>query len=75
MPAKMHDKETLDELRTLDIFREASDRYGAARQGADCGLSHETQAICHALLVAADVLRRTIIATYDAQLEATHYNP
>jgi hypothetical protein len=75
MLEKMLGKETLDELRTLDIFREASDRYGAARQGADRGLSQETQAICHALLVAADVLRRTIIATHDAQLEVTHYNP
>ena len=75
MPEQMHDKETLDELRTLDIFREASDRHSGVAQRSDGGLSQETQAICHALLVAADVVRRTIIATYDAQLEATHYNP
>jgi hypothetical protein len=74
MLAQTHDKETLDDLRNLDIFREASDQY-SAMSTLDRNTNAEAQAICRAILIAADVLRRTIIATHDAQFEATHYNP
>jgi len=74
MQVQTHGKDTLEDLRNLDIFREASDRY-SAMSTLDRDTNAEAQAIYNAILIAADVLRRTIIATHDAQFEATHYNP
>ena len=63
--------ETLTDIRGIDVFVEADWKERLERND----ISSETRELCHAILVAADVVRRTIIAVHDQQEQDQFYNP
>ena len=57
--------ESVDSVRRLSIMKEASEAYALDHFTPDSGASADAKAICTTVLIAADILRRTIIAAYD----------
>ena len=64
----------LREIRNMDILVEARDYTAKCNEPAK-DVDPSADAICHTMLFATDVLRRTILAVHDAEEARREYNP
>jgi hypothetical protein len=58
--------ETIEEIRALNVFQEAGTKYNECHFTPDSAVSADAKAICSTIMIAADIIRRSIVAAHDS---------